>query len=82
MDFAKIGSKIYVTQEMVWLGGENMNQWCVLRMEMHIYRKLVYHVGGRDSKDMFPFFFHGDVWNLLSQKMMSQKNSKDIPQHA
>ena len=34
MDFAKIGSKIYVTQEMEWLDGENMNQWCVLRMEM------------------------------------------------
>ena len=58
--FAKIGSKIDVTQEMVWLDGENMNQWRVLRMEMHTENWFIM-LGVETQKSCLHIFFHGDV---------------------
>ena len=46
------------------------------------YRKLVYHVGGRDSKVMSPYLFSWRCLKFVVSKMMSQKDSKDIPQYS
>ena len=52
-----------------------MNQWCVLRMEMHTENWFIM-LGVETQKSCLHIFVHGEVRNLVPQKMMSQRYSK------